>query len=65
MTPTELRSYLRAFRISVRAAAERWGVHRRTIEKWLYGERPIPPLVEHLLRLEAGQEQPLSREGKK
>lgn len=53
-TPEELRALLRQAGWTGSAAAERAGVHSRTIRKWLGNERDIPYANWRLLLIEAG-----------
>jgi len=41
------------------AAAKRWGMHARSIERRWYGELPVLPWMAHLIALENGKEKPL------
>ena len=46
------------------AAAKRWGMHPRSIERRWYGELPVPGWMEHLIRLESGEVGPLCGRGR-
>jgi transcriptional regulator with XRE-family HTH domain len=44
-TPTELQAWRRDYRVSLRDLSRLLGVHKRTIQRWEHGERPMPPYL--------------------
>ncbi|MFW5642030.1 MAG: hypothetical protein ACOCY0_04605 [Roseicyclus sp.] len=58
MTPAELRATFARLGWTVAAAGRRWGVPQRTLHDWLAGKARVPPLVDHLARLETGEARP-------
>ena len=65
MGADDLRASLDRLELSQRGAAKRWGLHMRTLTRWLDGSRPIPPLMPALLALEEGSMKPRAAELKK
>lgn len=59
MTGTELAARIAQLGLSKSAAARRWAVPLRTLQRWCSGERPVPPLMPALLALEDGTMTPL------
>ena len=49
MTPKQFNTELRRHQLDKQQAADLLGVNYRTINRWLAGERPVPPMVEHFL----------------
>ncbi|MCB2055941.1 MAG: hypothetical protein KDE35_17085 [Geminicoccaceae bacterium] len=54
MSASELRAALERLALTQSAAARRWGVDVRTMQRWCAGAREIPTTVAYLVRLEAG-----------
>lgn len=55
MEATELRLWIEALDLNVARAAEILGVDRKTVDRWLAGDRAIPDTVETECRLLAGE----------
>jgi transcriptional regulator with XRE-family HTH domain len=51
MTATELRAALKSLHLSQRSLAERLGVHKGTVNRWVTGELPVPQYAAYVLSL--------------
>jgi transcriptional regulator with XRE-family HTH domain len=51
MTAPEFRAALKSLHLSQRSLAERLGVHKGTVNRWVTGELPVPQYAAYVLSL--------------
>lgn len=56
MTPTQLRRFLDAHKLSQRGAAKALGIGERTMRRYIAGDLSVPLTVEYALRWIAAQQ---------